>query len=89
MKAATILTALVLPALAPSAMAQQVGQYAVVTAGGNVLIVDSKNGYVWEWNPSVAGFTGAPDINPRLVYQGQVIPGKDSGPSGAHSPPQK
>jgi hypothetical protein len=44
MKAAAILAALVLPALAPSAIAQQVGQCA--------------------------------------VYQGQVIPGKDSSPSG-------
>jgi hypothetical protein len=79
MKAAAILAALALPALAPSALAQQVGQYAVTVVpspnpvGGlsHALIVDTKNGYVWEW------VGGGPDPQ-GLSYQGQVKPGKDS-----------
>jgi hypothetical protein len=35
------------------------------------IIVNTKNGYVWEW---IAGPCGTL----KLLYQGQVIPGKDS-----------
>jgi len=77
MKAAAILAALVLSALAPSAVAGEVGQYAAVELPstnpnhGHTLIVDTKNGYVWEW------YGGD-----KLHYLGQAMPGKDSGPSG-------
>jgi hypothetical protein len=86
MKAAAILAALVLPALAPSAVAGEVGQYAVVmfprsnAPETRALIVDTKNGNVWEWNERASGYS------PRLFYQGQATPGKDSGPLGAQDP---
>jgi len=83
MKTAAILAALILPALAPSALAQQVGQYDVYLlpsrgdgAHRHALIVDTKNGYVWEWEET----TG-------LKWQGQAIPGQDSRPFDALRPP--
>jgi len=85
MKPATILAALALPALAPSAVAQQVGQYDVYLlpsrgdgAHRHALIVDNKNGYVWEWEES----TG-------LKWQGQAIPGQDSRPFDALKQPEQ
>ena len=76
MKATAILAALVLPALAPSAVAQEVGQYDVYLlplrgdgAHRHALIVDTKNGYVWEWEETAG-----------LKWQGQAIPGQDSRP---------
>lgn len=88
MKAAAILAALVVPALVPSAVAEEAGQYAVavfnspnVSGLPHALIVDTKNGYVWEW----FGGMSCPTCT-NLYYQGQATPGKDSGPSGAKSP---
>lgn len=87
MKAAAILAALVLPALVPSAVAGEVGQYAVVVVpdcpaeGSTALIVDTKNGYVWKW-------CGRCPADGMLQYQGQAMPGKYSGPLSAPSPQQ-
>lgn len=85
MKSAVILAALVLPALAPSAVAQEVGQYDVYLlpprgdkALHHALIIDTKNGYVWEW-----------EENSGLKWQGQAIPGQDSRPFDALKPEQR
>lgn len=60
-----VMTATVLPAAA-----SEVGQY-VVTPRPNcanrvecALIVDTKNGYVWQWFPG------------SVTYEGQAIPGR-------------
>ena len=85
MKATTILAGLALASLAPSALAQQVGQYDLYLlpakgdgAHRHALIVDTKNGYVWEWEES----TG-------LKWQGQAIPGQDSRPFDALKQPEQ
>jgi len=85
MKAAVILAALALPALAPSAPAGEVGQYDVflLPSRGNAaprhaLIVDTKNGYVWEW-----------EENAGLKWQGQAIPGQDGRPFDPLKPEQR
>ena len=85
MKATTILAVLALASPAPSALAQQVGQYDVHLlpskgdgAHRHALIVDTKNGYVWEWEES----TG-------LRWQGQAIPGQDSRPFDALKQPEQ
>jgi len=85
MKAAAILAALVVLALAPSALAQQVGQfdvYLLPSRGGgahpHALIVDTKNGYVWEWEETIG-----------LKWQGQAIPGQDSRPFDALKQPDQ
>jgi hypothetical protein len=77
------LAALLVLAPTPQTMAQEIGQYAIATfpPGGNdayshALIIDTKNGHVWEWisQPAMSGrqaFQG-------LIYQGQVVPGKNS-----------
>jgi len=84
MKAAAILAALILPALAspPAVAADSVGQYTTTvgrfpTGAEFVLILDTKNGYVWKWE-----YTGGSRTERSLVYQGQVIPENDSSPSG-------
>jgi len=76
MKAAVILTALALLAVASSAVAEEVGQYDVYLlpsrgdeAHRHALIIDTKNGYVWEWEETAG-----------LKWQGQAIPGKNSAP---------
>jgi hypothetical protein len=86
MRASTILAAVVLSALAPSAIAQEVGQYNVYllpsrgdgASHRHALIVDTKNGYVWEWEEA----TG-------LKWQGQAIPGQDSRPFDALKQPEQ
>ena len=85
MKAAAIFAALIVLALAPSALAQQVGQYDVYLlpsrgdgAHPRALIVDTKNGYVWEWEET----TG-------LKWQGQATPGQDSRPFDALKQPEQ
>jgi hypothetical protein len=68
------------------ALAQEVGQYAVVVIPpqpsgdlfSHALIVDTKNGYVWEWINQ--GAIGSRPTYRGLVYQGKAVPGKDSGP---------
>jgi hypothetical protein len=84
MKAAAIFAALVLLALAPSAVAQEACQYAVVSFPSlpqaqqmgclTPLIVDTKNGYVWEWFSGTGVGRCATCTN--LLYQGQAIPEK-------------
>ena len=85
MKATAIFAALVLPALATSAVAQEVGQYDVYLlpskgdgAHRHALIVDTKNGYVWEWEETAG-----------LKWQGQAIPGQDSRPFDALKQPEQ
>jgi len=85
MKAAAILAALSLSALAPPAVAQEVGQYGVYLlpsrgdgAHRHALIVDTKNGYVWEWDETAG-----------LKWQGQAIPGQDSRPFDALKQPEQ
>jgi len=85
MKATAIFAALVLPALATSAVAQEVGQYDVYLlpskgdgAHRHALIIDTKNGYVWEWEETAG-----------LKWQGQAIPGQDSRPFDALKQPEQ
>ena len=85
MKAAAILAALVCPVLAPSAVAQEVGQYDVYLLPSrgdgshrHALIVDTKNGYVWEWEETAG-----------LKWQGQAIPGQDTRPFDALKQPEQ
>lgn len=69
------------------ALAQDVGQYSIVAippkeneAYSQALIIDAKNGYVWEWISQ--GAMGNRPAFQRLIYQGKVVPGKNSGPKG-------
>jgi len=85
MKATAIFAALVLAALVTSAVAQEVGQYDVYLlpsrgdgAHRHALIVDTKHGYVWEWEETAG-----------LKWQGQAIAGQDSRPFDALKQPEQ
>ena len=95
MKTAAVFATLAILPLIPSAVAQEVGQYAIAmfppesntyrTTYHHALIIDTKNGYVWEWisQPSIAGSQAFQ----ALMFQGQAVPGKNSGPPGPASAP--
>ena len=79
-KIATVLSLVTI--ISTSAMAQEIGQYSIVPMPrstdqmySSALIIDTKNGYVWEWISQA----GSPNF---IVYQGKAEPFKNTNLNG-------